>query len=98
MIYLVLLILVFALCLCGSGSAVSAIFLGGMIGFLGYGIHRYMHGNNWLYRKVVDENAEEARKMKYAKKNFRRYPSDRMFRNYYRTGDRNYLWNEDYRK
>jgi len=50
------------------------------------------------YEERIKREAEEARKKKYAKKKYRKYPTERMFRDYYRTGDRNYLWNEDYRK
>ncbi len=57
------------------------------------------------YRKKVERKVEKARREiekegrgKTGYKACRKYPTDRMFRNYYRTGDRNYLWNEDYRK
>ena len=99
MIYVLILTAVLLICLFGM----DAVYWG--IAILG-GLYLFTFIFGWIvspkFRKVIREQdnryLEHKRQKKYAKKKYRKYPTDRMFRNYYRTGDRNYLWNENYRK
>jgi len=93
MVY-VIIFLFLLLLLCGAFTEVGMLLavVGGIcILFIAYvGVRSIIDSE---YEERIKREVEEARKKKY-----RKYPTDRMFRNYYRTGDRNYLWNEDYRK